>query len=135
MYVTGMTAQDTEERERWLRCAARGHLAGNRNRTGEQHTLRAASDALADSRFRAYADADFDVIDTLGAISREHGRPPAQIALAWLLTRPAVSAPIIGATKPRHIDDAIAALEVTLSEQDLHQLYAPYRSHPVLGHS
>ncbi|MFE4970190.1 aldo/keto reductase [Streptomyces sp. NPDC056660] len=114
---------------------ARGLLAGNRNRTGAQHTLRAASDALADSRFRAYADADFDVIGTLSAIARQHGRPPAQIALAWLLTRPAVSAPIIGATKPHHIDDAIAALDVTLSEHDVHRLHAPYRPHPVLGHS
>lgn len=90
---------------------------------------------MADSRFRAHADADFDVIDTLRAIAREHGRPPAQIALAWLLTRPAVSAPIIGATTPHHIDDAIAALELTLSEHDMHRLEAPYRPHPVLGHS
>ncbi|WP_329536902.1 aldo/keto reductase (plasmid) [Streptomyces sp. NBC_01450] len=114
---------------------ARGLLAGNRDRDSERRTLRAASDALADARFDTHADADFTVIDTLRAVAAEHGLPPARIALAWLLRRPAVDAPIVGATKPHHIDDAAAALEVTLSDDDIARLEAPYTPHPVLGHS
>ena len=60
--------------------------------------------------------------------------PPAQVALAWLLHKPGVTAPIIGATKPGHLDDAVAAAEVTLSEEEISQLEEPYRPHPVLGH-
>jgi aryl-alcohol dehydrogenase-like predicted oxidoreductase len=114
---------------------ARGLLAGNRDRDGEGRTLRAASDALADARFDTHTDADFTVIETLRAVAAEHGLPPARIALAWLLRRPAVDAPIVGATKPHHIDDAAAALEVTLSDDDIARLEAPYTPHPVLGHS
>ena len=82
-----------------------------------------------------YDDADFDVVDVVRAVADEHGRPPAQIALAWLLGKPAVSAPIVGATKLSHLDDAIAALEVVLSDDDVARLEAPYRPHPVRGHS
>ena len=111
---------------------ARGLLAGNRERGGEQHTARAGSDPLAD---QMYNDDDFDVVDAVRVVAAERGLPPAQIALAWLLGKPAVTAPIVGATKLRHLDDAIAAVEVTLSEDEVARLQAPYRPHPILGHT
>jgi 1-deoxyxylulose-5-phosphate synthase len=111
---------------------ARGLLAGGRERGGGRHTVRAGSDPVAEG---LYDDADFDVVDVVRAVADEHGRPPAQIALAWLLGKPAVSAPIVGATKLSHLDDAIAALEVVLSDDDVARLEAPYRPHPVRGHS
>jgi aryl-alcohol dehydrogenase-like predicted oxidoreductase len=111
---------------------ARGLLAGARDRDGQRHTVRAGTDPLTDS---LYDDADFDVVDAVRAVAGERGLPAAQIALAWLLGNPAVSAPIVGATKLRHLEDAIAAVEVTLSEEEVARLEAPYRSHPILGHS
>jgi aryl-alcohol dehydrogenase-like predicted oxidoreductase len=111
---------------------ARGLLAGNRERGGEQRTVRAGSDPLAE---QMYGSDDFDVVDAVRALAAERGLPPAQIALAWLLGKPAVTAPIVGATKLRHLEDAIAAVEVTLSEDEMACLEAPYRPHPVLGHS
>jgi 1-deoxyxylulose-5-phosphate synthase len=110
---------------------ARGLLAGNRERGGEQRTVRANSDPLADSM---YVDDDFDVVEAVRTVAGERGLPPAQIALAWLLGKPAVTAPIVGATKLRHLDDAIAAVDLPLSEDEVARLEAPYRPHPVLGH-
>jgi 1-deoxyxylulose-5-phosphate synthase len=110
---------------------ARGLLAGNRERGGEQRTVRAGADPLADEM---YVDDDFDVVDVVRAVATERGVPPAQIALAWLLGKPAVTAPIVGATKPRHLEDAVAAVEVTLSADEVARLEAPYRPHPILGH-
>jgi 1-deoxyxylulose-5-phosphate synthase len=110
---------------------ARGLLAGNRDRGGQQRTVRAGSDPLAGE---LYGDDDFDVIDAVRAVAAECGLPPAQIALAWLLGKPAVAAPIVGATKLRHLEDAIAAVEVTLSGDEVARLEAPYRPHPILGH-
>jgi 1-deoxyxylulose-5-phosphate synthase len=111
---------------------ARGLLAGNRERGGEQRTVRAGTDPLAE---QMYNDDDFDVVDVVRAVAAERALPPAQIALAWLLGKPAVTAPIVGATRQRHLEDAIAAVEVTLSEDEMARLEAPYRPHPVLGHS
>jgi aryl-alcohol dehydrogenase-like predicted oxidoreductase len=110
---------------------ARGLLAGNRERGGEQRTIRAGSDPLAE---QMYVDDDFDVVDVVRAVAAERALSAAQIALAWLLGKPAVTAPIVGATKLRHLEDAIAAAEVTLSEDEVARLEAPYRPHPVLGH-
>ena len=110
---------------------ARGLLAGNRTRGGERHTTRAANDPFADEM---YSDDDFAVIDAVVAVAGERGVPPAQVALAWLLSRPGVTAPIVGATKPRHLEDALAAVDVKLSVEDVARLEAPYRPHPVLGH-
>jgi 1-deoxyxylulose-5-phosphate synthase len=110
---------------------ARGLLAGNRERGGEQRTVRAGADPLADDM---YNDDDFDVVDVVRAVAGERGVPPAQVALAWLLGKPAVTAPIVGATKPRHLEDAVAAVEVTLSADEVARLEAPYRPHPILGH-
>jgi 1-deoxyxylulose-5-phosphate synthase len=110
---------------------ARGLLAGNRERGGEQRTVRAGTDPLADE---LYNDDDFEVVDVVRAVAAERGLPPAQVALAWLLDKPAVTAPIVGATKLRHLEDAIAAVEVTLSGAEVARLEAPYRPHPILGH-
>jgi aryl-alcohol dehydrogenase-like predicted oxidoreductase len=111
---------------------ARGLLAGTRDRTGQRNTVRAGSDRYADA---LYNEADFDVVDAVRAVADERGLPPARVALAWLLGRPAVTAPIIGATKLSHVDDAVAAVDVTLSTEEVARLEAPYRPHPVLGHS
>jgi 1-deoxyxylulose-5-phosphate synthase len=111
---------------------ARGLLAGNRERGGEQKTVRAGSDPFADAM---YEEADFDVVDVVRSVAGERGVSPAQIALAWLLRKPGVVAPIVGATKLRHLDDAIAAVDLTLSADEVVRLEAPYRPHPVLGHS
>jgi aryl-alcohol dehydrogenase-like predicted oxidoreductase len=110
---------------------ARGLLAGTRARSGERRTTRAATDAYADE---LYTSADFDVIDRLIKVAHERSLPPAQAALAWLLHKPGVTAPIIGATQPIHLDDAVAAVDVALSDQEITQLEEPYRPHPVRGH-
>ena len=110
---------------------ARGLLAGNRERGGEQRTVRAGSDPLAEE---LYGEDDFDAVDAVRAVAAERGLPPAQVALAWLLGKPVVTAPIVGATKLRHLEDAVAAVEVTLSEAEVARLEAHYRPHPTLGH-
>ena len=111
---------------------ARGMLAGNRNRQGERRTVRAGDDPLSDERYNA--DADFDVVDRLAQVAAERGAPPAQVALAWLLARPGVTAPIAGATKLGHISDALAAVQLTLTEEEVARLEEPYVPHPVLAH-
>jgi aryl-alcohol dehydrogenase-like predicted oxidoreductase len=111
---------------------ARGLLAGNRTRGGQRHTVRAGTDQFADT---LYSEADFDVVEQLVAVAQGRGLPPAQVALAWLMQRPGVTAPIIGATKLSHIDDAVAAVNVGLSPDEVKLLEQPYRPHPVLGHS
>lgn len=110
---------------------ARGLLARGRGRDSASQTARARNDPLADSM---YGDADLGVVDALSAVARGRGLPSAQIALAWLLARPGVCAPIVGATKLAHIRDALAAIDLTLSREETAQLEAPYRPHPVLGH-
>jgi len=110
---------------------ARGMLAGNRARGGEKRTTRAGSDAFADY---LYGEADFDVVDRVVELASERGLPPAQLALAWLLAKPGVTAPIVGATKPEHLADALAAEQLALSEQEIARLEEPYLPHPVLGH-
>src|SRR6266487_4254012 len=103
---------------------ARGLLAGSRNRQGERRTVRAGDDPLSDERYNA--DADFDVVDRLLEVAGERGTPPAQVALAWLLGRPGVTAPIAGATKLGHISDALAAVQLTLTEEEVARLEEPY---------
>ena len=111
---------------------ARGLLAGNRGRGGDQRTVRAGSDPLA---VRHYGDDDFDVVDAVRAVAGGRGVPPAQVALAWLLGKPGVTAPIVGATRLAHLEDAVAAAELALGEEEVARLEAPYRPHPVLGHA
>ena len=110
---------------------ARGVLTGSRTRTGERHTTRANSDAFGDT---LYSAADFDVVDRVAAVAAERGVPAAQVALAWLLHRPGVTAPIVGATRPAHLQDALAAPELELSQEEMRRLEEPYVPHPVLGH-
>jgi 1-deoxyxylulose-5-phosphate synthase len=111
---------------------ARGVLAGNRGRQGERRTTRAGDDPLSDERYNS--PADFDVADRLAEVAAARGVPPAQVALAWLLSRPGVTAPIVGATRLGHIGDALAAAELTLSDEEVCLLEEPYVPHPVLGH-
>jgi 1-deoxyxylulose-5-phosphate synthase len=111
---------------------ARGLLAGNRTRDGERHTVRAGSDPFGDSMYKI--DSDFDVVDRCAQIAESRGVPSAQVALAWLLHRPGVTAPIVGATKLGHLQDALAAEELALSEKEMQLLEEPYVPHPVLGH-
>ena len=111
---------------------ARGLLAGNRTRAGERLTTRSSTDAFADY---LYDEADFDVIDVVAEIAAERRVPMAQVALAWLASAPGVTAPIVGATKVQHISDALEAVQLELSTEERARLEAPYRPHPVLGHS
>jgi 1-deoxyxylulose-5-phosphate synthase len=111
---------------------ARGVLAGNRGREGERRTTRAGDDPLSDERYNS--PGDFDVADRLAQVAAARGAPPAQVALAWLLSRAAVTAPIVGATRLGHISDALAAVELTLSEEEVRRLGELYLPHPVLGH-
>jgi aryl-alcohol dehydrogenase-like predicted oxidoreductase len=112
---------------------ARGVLAGNRTRQGERRTVRAGSDPLSDERYRT--EDDFLVADRAAEVAAERGVPTAQVALAWLLSRPGVTAPIVGATRLGHISDALAAAELTVPPGEASRLAAPYVPHPVLGHS
>jgi 1-deoxyxylulose-5-phosphate synthase len=110
---------------------ARGLLTGTRTRSGEKRTVRAETDAFGDS---LYGPQDFDVVDRAVEVGSERGLPSAQVALAWLLHKPGVTAPIVGATKIEHLEDALAAAEVALSEAEIARLEEPYVPHPVLGH-
>jgi 1-deoxyxylulose-5-phosphate synthase len=112
---------------------ARGVLTGNRGRQGERRTARAGDDPLSDERYNS--PSDFDVVDRLAEVAAARGAPPAQVALAWLLSRPPVTAPIVGATRLGHISDALAAVQLTLTEEEVHRLEEPYLPHRVLGHS
>jgi aryl-alcohol dehydrogenase-like predicted oxidoreductase len=112
---------------------ARGVLTGNRGRQGERRTARAGDDPLSDERYSS--PSDFDVVDRLAEVAAARGAPPAQVALAWLLSRPAVTAPIVGATRLGHISDALAAVQLTLTDEEVRCLEEPYLPHRVLGHS
>jgi aryl-alcohol dehydrogenase-like predicted oxidoreductase len=111
---------------------ARGMLAGNRSRDGDRRTTRSGTDAFTDTLYDA--PADFDVADRAAEVAKERGVPPAQAALAWLMHRPGVTAPIVGATKLSHLHDALAAEELELSEQEMRRLEEPYVPHEVRGH-
>jgi 1-deoxyxylulose-5-phosphate synthase len=111
---------------------ARGFLAGTRTRDGQRHTARSGTDPFGDALYKM--DADFDVVDRCGEVAAERGVPTAQVALSWLLHRPGVTAPIVGATKLGHLEDALAAEDLTLSEAEMERLEEPYVPHPVLGH-
>ncbi len=111
---------------------ARGVLAGNRTRGGERNTTRSDSDPFTDYLYSQ--PTDFDVVERVAEVAAERGVPPAQVALAWLLHKPGVTAPIVGATKPEHLHDALAAEQLQLSDEEIARLEEPYVPHPVLGH-
>jgi aryl-alcohol dehydrogenase-like predicted oxidoreductase len=111
---------------------ARGFLAGNRRRgEGRGDTRRAHSDDMAHQMY--YQDSDYDVAERATEVAGRLGARPAQVALAWLLHQPGVTAPIVGATKLDYLEDAVAALAIQLSAGDLAALAELYRPHPVLG--
>jgi aryl-alcohol dehydrogenase-like predicted oxidoreductase len=111
---------------------ARGVLAGNRTRGGDKATTRAETDALGD---RLYGESDFDVVERAQAVAETRGVSTAQVALAWLLARPGVTAPIVGATKLGHLLDAVASVDLTLTVDELRTLEEPYVPHAIAGHS
>ena len=101
----------------------------------EPSTHRAGTDAFGRTLYAKTQAADRSVVERVGQIAEAKGAPMAQVALAWLLQQPAVTAPIIGASKPHHLEDAVAALSINLSAEDIEQLEAPYQPHPVMGFS
>ena len=111
---------------------ARGLLAGTRTREGEKLTTRARTDSFGDSLYTP--DTDFAVVDRAGEVAAQRGVPSAQVALAWLLHKPGVTAAIVGATQIEHLDDAIAAEGLSLSGEEIARLEEPYVPHAVSGH-
>ena len=112
---------------------ARGFLAGNRQPKDYGATVRAKTDDFAQSMY--YQDTDFEVVARVVELAEQHAASPAQIALAWALHQEGVTAPIIGASKMSHLEEAVRALDIELSGEDRRFLEEPYRPHPVLGHS
>jgi aryl-alcohol dehydrogenase-like predicted oxidoreductase len=112
---------------------ARGFLAGNRSRDGEAQTTRAKSDANILTP-NAFLESDYVIRDRVNAMAQERGVTAAQIALAWLLHQPAVTAPIVGASKMKHLDDAIAAVDIKLTDDEAKALAKGYQTRRILGH-
>ncbi|HTT64700.1 MAG TPA: aldo/keto reductase [Bryobacteraceae bacterium] len=112
---------------------ARGFLAGNRRKEGFGETVRSKTDEYAHGMY--YQPSDFAVADRVAEVARARGVPNAQVALAWVLAQPGVTAPIIGASKMQHLEDAVAALSLKLEKRELQALAEPYEPHRVLGHS
>jgi len=112
---------------------ARGFFAGDRKRGGGGASERANSDPFANGLY--FREEDFSMVERAAEVAKERGVTASQIALAWVLNKPHVNSPIVGATKMEHLDQAIAALDIKLSEDEVKRLEEPYKPHPVLGHS
>lgn len=112
---------------------ARGFLAGNRSRDDWGATTRAKTDTMAQGMY--YHESDFTVVERVVKLANQRGVRPAQIALAWILKRPGITAPIVGASKQAHLDDALGALDISLSAEEMGHLEEPYQPHQILGHS
>ncbi len=112
---------------------ARGFLTGSRKREDWGETLRAQTDDFAQSMY--FKEEDFAIVERAAELAKRRGVTTAQIALAWLLHKPGVVAPIIGASKMHHLEEAVAALEIDLSSEEMQYLEALYQPHPILGHS
>ncbi|HUE01895.1 MAG TPA: aldo/keto reductase [Bryobacteraceae bacterium] len=112
---------------------ARGFLAGNRRKEDFGETVRSKTDEYAHGMY--YQPSDFAVADRVGEVARARGVANAQVALAWILAQPGVTAPIVGASKMQHLEDAVAALSIKLDDAELKALAEPYQPHRVLGHS
>jgi aryl-alcohol dehydrogenase (NADP+) len=113
---------------------ARGFLSGNRQR-GERTADTTRSNTDQYSRELYYSDVDFTIAERVVEVARARGVKPAQIALAWLLAKPGVTAPIVGASKLSHLDDAVGALQLRLTDEEIACLEEPYRPLTILGHS
>ena len=111
---------------------ARCFLSGNRSRQDWGETTRAKSDGFAHDMY--YQDSDFDVVERVKELAKKLGVTPSQVALAWLLHQPAVTSPIVGASKMDHLEQDVAAIEIQLSSEEIERLEEPYQPHPVLGH-
>lgn len=111
---------------------ARGFFAG-RKRSGGGETTRAKNDPFADELY--FREEDFLVAEKAAEVAKNHNVSASQVALAWVLSKPGIRAPIIGSSKIEHLDQAIAALDIKLSEDEIKQLEESYRPHPILGHS
>ena len=111
---------------------ARGFLTGNRRAQDYGDTSRAKTDALAQKYY--YQPSDFAVVDAVARVAARRGVSNAQVALAWVLAQPGVTAPIIGASKLSHLEEALQAMELRLTVEEIDELGAPYQPHPVLGH-
>ena len=144
-----------EEREMLQLCAsegigvipwsplARGFLAGNRKTSdnpkaagatkGNAETSRAGTDEFAHMLY--YREQDFQVVEAVTATAQKLGKPNVQVALAWMLSQPVITAPIVGATKPHHLEDAVAALSLKLDPADIKALEEPYKPKRVMGHT
>jgi 1-deoxyxylulose-5-phosphate synthase len=120
---------------------ARGFLTGNRSKAdinkeaneGTSATKRAQTDTLAHERY--YADSDFEIVERLKTVAEKKQVKPAQLALAWLLSKPGVTAPIIGASKMFQLEEAVAATSIKLSDEEIKSLEELYQPHRILGHS
>jgi 1-deoxyxylulose-5-phosphate synthase len=111
---------------------ARGVLAGTRTRAGDRNTTRSSTDPFTDYLYAQ--PTDFDVVDAVAGVAKARSVPSAQVALAWLLHKAGVTAPIVGSTKEQHLRDALVAEELTLGDDEVEALEKPYVAHPVLGH-
>jgi aryl-alcohol dehydrogenase (NADP+) len=112
---------------------ARGFFAKNRTRDGSGKTARAKNDPFANQLY--FREEDFTVADRANEVADSRGVTGSQIALSWILSKPYVTSPIIGATKMDHLEQAIAALDIQLSADEVKRLEEPYKPHPILGHS
>ena len=112
---------------------ARGFFAGDRKRDGGGETSRANNDPFAKGLY--FREEDFTVADCAAEVAKERGVTASQVALAWVLNKPYVHSPIIGTTKMDQLEQAIAALDIKLSDEELKKLEEPYIPHPILGHS
>ena len=109
---------------------ARGRLA----RPWDAETPRTQTDTVVERLFAASTESDRKVFEQVGLVAAAREVPPAQVALAWVTQKSVVTAPIVGASKPQHLDDALAALTLDLTDSELAQLEAPYVPHAVMGH-
>jgi 1-deoxyxylulose-5-phosphate synthase len=111
---------------------ARGFLAGNRTRDRAGPTTRSKSDDFAHTLY--YQDDDFAIVDRVTGVAKEIGKTMPQVALAWMLSKPYITAPIVGASKLPHLEQAVEALSIRLTPEQIKSLEEPYRPHRVLGH-
>jgi aryl-alcohol dehydrogenase-like predicted oxidoreductase len=111
---------------------ARGFLAGNRTREKSGATTRSKSDDFAHLMY--YRDEDFEVVEAVQSVSREIGKTMPQVAVAWMLSKPAITAPIIGASSLPHLDQAVDAVSIRLTAEQIEKLERPYKPHPIMGH-